>query len=320
MNGPRISSAEPVAGGSLPWLHVFQALEEARIRFCILRGLPQASAPGERLEIDVLLASEDLGRAEAILTSQQFAAVPSCGRAPHHFFVTYDRTNGNWIKLDVVTDLRYGHPIRSLRVPLAKHCLFHRQRRLNVPVLTPEGEFFTLLLHCLFDKRAFPQRHRARLLELRETLAFDPSARLRASRLVEKYLCPAVSWSRLWAALDAEDWAWLLDRRLMLSFCLGLRDPVRAAWRELCGRALLLMRPLLFAAQRRGISVALLAPDGAGKPRWPKPSSPSRTCGHAGFIWVGAPAAMPSTRSARASCRRESSPRKLCRTGRARWR
>jgi thymidylate kinase len=244
---------------------VFQALDQAGVRYCILRGYELDAVASDGLEVDILMAPEHLLRATSLLTHLHFAVLPSWGQAPHHFFVAYDERNGQWVKLDVVTDLQYGHPIRSLRAGLAERCLENRLRRSLVPVPAPEDEFLTLLLHCLLDKKTFSPAHRARLIALHALLANNASSRRRASHLLERLGGSAISWPKLSAALNACDWKAMLGWRLELRFRLWRCDPLGATWRIVSGRTLRFLRPLLFALRRPGIAVALLAPDGAGK-------------------------------------------------------
>jgi thymidylate kinase len=69
----------------------------------------------------------------------------------------------------------------------------------------------------------------------------------------------------LMKALAAEDWPALLKRRRAVACRLFWRNPLMSAWRHISTIMLRRMRPLLFALRQRGFSVALLAPDGAGK-------------------------------------------------------
>jgi hypothetical protein len=243
----------------------FQALDREGVHYCILRGYEPELVASDSSEIDILMAPEHLPRATKLLSHLHFAVLPSWGQAPHRFFVAYDQDNGRWVKLDVVTHLQYGHPIRSLRADLAERCLENRLRQAIVPVPAPEDEFLTLLLHCLLDKRGFSPAHRARLLAMYALLANDASRRRRVSHLLERLGGSAISWPKLSAALNARDWNAILSSRFELKFRLWRGDPLGATWRIVGGRTLRFLRPILFALRRPGIAVALLAPDGAGK-------------------------------------------------------
>jgi thymidylate kinase len=179
--------------------------------------------------------------------------------------VAYDRANGAWLKFDVVTDLRYGKPFRTLRVDLTASCLRHRQRREFTYVLSPADEFFTLFLHCLLDKGNFRDARRTRLIELRRQMAYDNTIAAQTEEYVAHYLAPALSWSKLVQAIEADDWQTLVKCRGRVARRLFWRNPVLGAWRYLIAAVLRRIKIISFVMGHRGLSVALLAPDGAGK-------------------------------------------------------
>jgi thymidylate kinase len=179
--------------------------------------------------------------------------------------VAYDRAGGAWLKFDVVTGLRYGSPFRTLSLDLAEACLRRRQRREFVCALSPPDEFFTLFLHCLLDKGNFREARRDRLIELHRELRDDEALAKSAAEYFERYLAPIITWDMVAKALVAEDWPSLLKRRRAVARRFFWRNPLMSAWRQISTIVLRRMRPLFFALRQRGFSVALLAPDGAGK-------------------------------------------------------
>jgi thymidylate kinase len=244
---------------------IFAALDRAEIAYCLLRGFEELDAPAGSREVDLLVAPEHLSVLAKTLAARGFVALPAWGHAPHHFFVAYDRMNGAWLKFDVVTDLRYGQPYRTLRVGLAANCLRQRQRREFTFVLSPADEFFTLFLHCLLDKGSFREARRERLLELRRQMIDDKTIATQAAAHVARYLAPAMTWERLTQAIDADDWQALVKRRAQVARRLFWRNPLLGAWRYLVAAVLRRIKIISFVMGHRGLSVALLAPDGAGK-------------------------------------------------------
>lgn len=244
---------------------VFAALDQAEITYCLLRGFEELDTPAESSEVDLLVDPEHLSFLANVLAAHGFVALPAWGHAPHHFFVAYDRARGVWLKFDVVIDLRYGMPYRTLRLDLLQNCLRHRQRRECTYVLSPADEFFTLFLHCLLDKGNFREARRARLFELWQQMAHDAAVSQRVREYVERFLAPALAWSSLAQALAEEDWQALIKRRSPVRRLLFRRNRMMSAGRFVSALLLRRMRPVFFALRRHGISVALLAPDGAGK-------------------------------------------------------
>jgi thymidylate kinase len=244
---------------------VFAALDRTAITYSLLRGFEELETPAGSSEIDLLVAPAHLPALAGALAAQGFVALPAWGHAPHHFFVAYNRATGAWLKLDVVTDLRYGKPFRTLRLDLLESCLRHRQRREFTFVLSPADEFFTLFLHCLLDKGNFRDARRERLVELRQQLKSDAALGKQVAEYFERYLAPAMTWDTLAQALDAENWQTLLKCRAAIARRLFWRNPVSSAWRYLIAAVLRRIKIISFAMGHRGLSVALLAPDGAGK-------------------------------------------------------
>ena len=131
----------------------------------------------------------------------------------------------------------------------------------GVWVLHPDDAFWSLLLHCIVDKAAVAERHRARLIELAGEAANDgPFGMLvgrifppgwDARRVIE--MAAAGAWEAL-VALGPE-----LPRRATAAR--PIRTRVSALGRDLgrLGTTALRMR------DGRGFSVVLLGPDGGGK-------------------------------------------------------
>jgi thymidylate kinase len=244
---------------------IFAVLDQAEINYAILRGYEELASAHDHLEVDLLVAPEDLSRLAASLARKGFIEQPNWGHAPHHFFLGFDQASGSWLKFDVVCELCYGAPVRALRVNLAKECLQQRQRRDPVYVLAPEHELLTLLLHGLLDKKTFREARRARVLELFETLQHELNSSRRCQELVDKKLAPALTWNELQHLLAREDWQGLLKKHSAVAQRLQQGQGASVLWRKLKCHTLRRLRPLLFALRARGIFIALLAPDGAGK-------------------------------------------------------
>jgi hypothetical protein len=212
---------------------VFAALDQAAITYSLLRGFEELETTAGSSEVDLLVAPAHLPALRDALAAQGFAALPAWGHAPHHFFVAYNRSTGAWLKLDVVTDLRYGKPFRTLRLDLRENCLRHRQRREFTFVLSPADEFFTLFLHCLLDKGNFRAARRERLVELYRQMEHDTIIRGKVVEYVKQHLAPAITWDVLAPALDAENWHELTKRRAAIVRHLFWRNPVLSVRRYL---------------------------------------------------------------------------------------
>lgn len=258
------TSGRPHEGAADLLTAIFALLELEKINYALLRGYDELSQPGDK-EVDLLVAATHLPRLRELLSAAGCAALPAWGHAPHHFFLAYSPVAGEWLKLDVVTELRYGKPVRHLAVDLAQSCLQHRQARPPLYVLAPEDEFLTLVLHCLLDKADFRETRRRRLTALCDQIAGDEARRRRLERHVQDYLAPCLTWPQLSQAAATADWQALLSARRLLARQLWRKQPAAALGRKLSSQLLRRLRFVLHALRQPGISVALLAPDGAGK-------------------------------------------------------
>lgn len=243
----------------------FAEFERQGVRYCVLRTHEPSQAAAGIPEVDLLVDRRQLRLLARILEENGYRPLLSWGNAPHSFFIGFDPSRGGWLKFDVVTDIRYGEPIRALSSGLAKNCLRHRRRQASVYVLAPENELIKLLLHCLLHVRDFEARDRSRMNALWRELERAPRLRARTVRMFERLVAPAISWTMFEQAMDTQDWSALMNRRRAVVHHLFWRDPLRAVGRYLSGRILRLVRPVWIAARLRGVSIALLGSDGAGK-------------------------------------------------------
>jgi thymidylate kinase len=253
---------------------VLEALRKDGLRWCVLRD----EADLERLagggELDLLVDPDHLERFAELVAALGFVRLRAWGHAPHHFFLGFDAERGAWLKLDVVDRLAYGRPIRRLRTALAEGCLVRRRWREPAFVLAPEDELVTLLLHAALDKGEFSPGRRQRMQHLCARITDDAHL----SMQLERWWSPGVTGTRLGDLVRREAWSELQGEAPAAAARLAGEDPVGTLARGLGARAL--RRIGRWIAPRRGLSVALLAPDGAGKSTlaarlaesWPLPS------------------------------------------------
>lgn len=242
-------------------LTVFEKLDQAQIEYCLLRDYDQLDRLAHKGEIDLLVRADQLEALNNLLPQLGFVKLPGWGHAPHHFFVAYDQKSDGWLKLDVVTEVVYGQPIQALKTPLAATCLSNRQRCSHTFVPAPEDELVTLLLHCALDKGNFAPARRERLQALRHQVTDEPYL----SALLVSYWLPTMTWRRLAELIDAQNWAALLAEREAVVAHLASRDRLGTLSRQIRNRVLRKLNIWINARRPRSLTVALLAPDGAGK-------------------------------------------------------
>jgi thymidylate kinase len=239
---------------------VLEALERAGIEHCILRdGERLASLQGGG-ELDILVAPESIRRTAEALGQLGFVRIAAWGHSPHRFFVVYDAGGDLWLKVDVVDQLRYGRPTRFLDTRLHRAVLRRRIRSEGTYLPDTSDEFLMTLLHCGLDKGRFSEPRAARLRELLARLDADAFA-----KEVQGLGAPPDMPARLLDSIRSENWSMTLDELSILEARMKRRDPWRSRGRTLRDSALRKLERIVRFFAPRAITVALLAPDGAGK-------------------------------------------------------
>jgi thymidylate kinase len=234
-----------------------QTLESEGIRYCILRDGEDLGSLSEGGELDMLLDSRQIGDVRELLKRLGFVELPSWGHRPHHFFVAYMPESDGWLKLDVVTRLAYGRPSHNLDTDLGETCLSRRQLVNDIQIPSSEDEFVSLLFHCILDKRQFPARHCERLRTLRKQISDTESVSVELA----KYMPLDLTWQRVAELIDAQQWQKLADYEQAAIAHFTSKHPIRIRYSDTRDR---LLRKLN-RSRNPGLSVAVLAPDGAGK-------------------------------------------------------
>ena len=242
-------------------LHVFHTIEQANIRYCVLRGYEELEEIEDGGDVDLLVQADQLEHFREVLAQLEFVMLPVWGHAPHLFFVAYDQSADRWLKLDVVTTVAFGKPIHAIQTSLANTCLDRRRRREPTFVLSAEDELLTLLLHCALDKGMFAPHRRARIQALRHEVT---DARYLGEQLHASW-SPEMSWQRLAGLIDGERWADLLAESAAVAAWLARSQQLGVLGRRFGRRLLRKLDRFAGALQPRSLTVALLAPDGGGK-------------------------------------------------------
>jgi len=246
---PATRPARDLLGG------VYAGLDGAAVRWCLLRGGADGMLPDR--DVDLLVARADLPRAVAVLRACGTVPLASSGRGSHRFFLGFDPGMGSFVELDVVSELAFGrHFVLASRAEGA--CLDGRRREGAAWVLRQEDEFWALLLHCMLDKRAVGERHAQRLAELAGSASLD-------SPLVRALPDRAGLLAGVLAAARAGAWATVTRNGDTILRQWRREHPLEVARRSVRGSLLRTAERPMQAWSRRGLSVALLGPDGAGK-------------------------------------------------------
>ena len=246
---------------------VFAALDAAKVRWCLLRGEADLAAPEG--DVDLLVDPAGVTRAQTALAKLDVVACELWGAGAHRFFVGYHAPTDRWITLDFETELSYGPQssflvnwmLPTLQSQAAGACLDRRQKAGDVWVLDPADAFWALLLHCIVDKEAVAERHRARLSQLS---SYGTNEGPLAAAVTGS--CPP-GWdaARIVDAARAGSWDELVALGAQLPKNATAAHPI-ATRAEALARGLARIPTTAWRMRGgRGFSVALLGPDGAGK-------------------------------------------------------
>jgi thymidylate kinase len=236
----------------------FAAFNLAGVVWCILRGEHDLERPGG--DVDLLVSPHSYERARVAVEALGYARLPASGRGSHTFFLSHHLDSDDWIKLDIVTDLSYG-PWFTLQTHAEEVCLRRRRQEGKLFVLAPDDSFWTLLLHCLLDKRRIEPHHSARLQELAQMAAFDGPL----ASVVARASPPGWSPRRILESARRGEWQRLRELAPELARRWARAQP-RPVGRRLATSCMARLgeKPMVWF-HRRGLSAALIGTDGAGK-------------------------------------------------------
>jgi thymidylate kinase len=237
--------------------NLFLALERRGLRWVLLREPLNFALPTG--DVDLLAAPEDVAGVVHVAESLGFVTLPGWDSPPGLILVAYDRASDHWLVLDVATTVSFRAAGGRDRRGAAETVLSRRQVRDGVAMPDDDDAFWLLLGHCLLDERAVPVRYRERLRELAVRASGDSLGRATVAAAGQVDPAP------LREAALAGDWARLERIGARLVHDLRSRRSRQESWRTDTQAALRWARKPLLFPRRRGVSVALLGPNGVGK-------------------------------------------------------
>jgi aminoglycoside phosphotransferase (APT) family kinase protein len=224
---------------------LFAALAKRELSWLLLRPPSNLAAPAG--DVDILVAPQHAAALSDAAEAVGFVALPGWEAPPNLILARYDDESDHWLVLDVVTAL--------FSPDAAAEVLRNREVRDDIVVPSAPDAFWLLLVHCLLDKRAIAPRYRRLLVGLAPAAAESALA-----WTVTSAAGGAQSPSALAEAVLRERWE--LVEEVGPRLAAGLR---RGRIRALPGRAGAAARKPLLLPRRRGVSIALIGPNGVGK-------------------------------------------------------
>ncbi len=203
-------------------------------------------------EEDLLAAPGSAPAIDRALAEAGFARIRRPGRGTHRAYHAVDRVSGSWAKVDVVTRIDLG-PYQEVHTDLAAGFL----ARATGGALDADDAFWAALLHQLWDRPAPAIRRPDELRELAGGARPDGPAAQAIRSLLPAGSTPAAVLEQARSG-DVEA---LIDlgRRMRARPALSVRV------RRIAARLVRWLDRRDPPFLRRGVSVALLGPDGTGK-------------------------------------------------------
>ncbi len=264
--------------------HFAKQLNRRGVEWCVWKGsfgLNQAS--GEK-DIDLLVSRRDVAICLRVLSELNFTEAngPPPERLPDtRNFFGYDSRANCLVHVHLHEAIVLGHPLKSLyQFPLEKEYLRSCDRRSLFPTPQPEFEFIFFCLRMLLEARgtwSLSGGHSARLSESRQQeyeCLREQVSRASTSTLLREHF-PYLEPEFFHACSDSLRSASLQEWRRPLRRALR-KSRVRSGWfanlKTVCYRGLRTVRIRLLGQRprrqrilRRGVTVALVGGDGAGK-------------------------------------------------------
>jgi thymidylate kinase len=246
-----MKDVEPLLGAA------FRALDESGVLWCLLRGREALAAPTG--DVDLLIHPRDVATARRAVVDAGFSCLRVWARGSQNFFLGYNRTTDRWPYIHAMTGLDFGDHY-GLRLKGTVGVLARRVFMKGIPMPAADDGFWITLLHALLDKGMIRQKHRLALSALVDRARADGELGCFVDRIAPADARAAILLDRV----RSEDWGAIETAgRAILA---GWRRRDRAVrMRAVCNRTALFAQKLSESITRRGINIALLAPDGAGK-------------------------------------------------------
>jgi thymidylate kinase len=239
---------------------LFAQFARAGIRYVVLRGADELLAGETDGDIDLLIDPRSFFAASNLLQQLGFVELRRLGYQPHTFYVQYDQQVG-WIKLDIVTAIHYDKPVAVFSTDLASPTLEHRVAYGPVFVPAAEQAFMTLWLHCLLDVGRVEPKYQLRLRQLAMWIQDDQQMQ----NYFARYGATEYPWLVVQQMIESDDWSVVpriaerTRRRLSESQQLSVQT------QRITRRAQRKLNKFVRRRGDKGLIVAFLAPDGAGK-------------------------------------------------------
>jgi thymidylate kinase len=237
---------------------LFSGLDQAAIGWALL----YQPSRRDRLTNDLrlLVDRKHARRARQICEERGFVRVPGRTSWRGHQFLAYDEATEECIRLQLISRLSFG-PYGCFTTRAAAEYLSRRQHHESLCTLAPNDGFWTLLFHCLLDRRTVEPNDR----EVLQRLAADARSEGHLARIVDTLRPNGATAARLIEDVRQADWTTLEQYASEFAAAWRRYDPRGTGRRLLVNRLASLGAMLVNLRRAHGLSITVLGPDGAGK-------------------------------------------------------
>jgi thymidylate kinase len=233
---------------------VFAVFQEAQVPWCLLSGGEETD--GAVGPVRALTPPASLPRVHHLLRGLEFLRAPAGEDGLGLCYVAYDQPADRWIQLQITTRLTFG-PGAALRLPAEAACLGRSHRHGLLVLPAPDDAFWIALLDAIVTAGRVTAADASRL----RLLAASARADGPLGQALDALCPPGWNAARMIEAARGENWPELEALGPRLHAPAARRQEGRARGAPWARRV---RRPAT-GRPPRGLSVALLGPDGAGK-------------------------------------------------------
>ncbi|WP_264668237.1 hypothetical protein [Arthrobacter sp. VKM Ac-2550] len=236
---------------------VFEALDRSGFPWLLLRGQDDLAQP--QGDVDILVSEDMLPRLDGLLREAGVHRVVAPGHGSHRFYFSFDPGQDAWVKIDVVSQVAFGRA-QQWPTPLAASCLRRRARQGSLWLPDENDQAWLELLHLLLDKDEIPcGRAEAALFAAAVATVKNPVAMFLEEVAGPRTAAWLVDWVRAGNPSDLPEYAARLRDHWTR------KAPARARLRRGTNKVLRLVSPVLKDRCAKGMMMAVMGPDGAGK-------------------------------------------------------
>lgn len=236
---------------------VFRVLDESGAPWVLLRGEDDLTRPSG--DVDILLSRDLLPTLDLLMNSIGFRRINAPGHGSHRFYFRYAGSEALWLKMDFVTDIAFG-PLMQWQTPLASGCLERRRRSGDFWLPSISDQAWLLLLHVMLDKNGITPERFESVVKAAAVASVDD----KLAAFIDEKAGPMTS-TLLLSVIRSQKFGELPALGAAMRQNWARKEPIPSQLLGWKNRLLRRWTPTFSGQSGRGLVVAVMGPDGAGK-------------------------------------------------------